>query len=287
MLATMDGHGDPDDSDPVNRESAKLQAVVARAAPTDLAVFDGPQGVSALTSFMGSPINPGFGDAAAYREASPITYVTPDDPPLLLVHGDADLVVPFKQSELMLAALEEHGVEARLIRIAGAGHGGNDLPETARWLNQHLLGEAGAAALEYVIAAHARLAEGRRLARAGNTSEAVAAYRIAQERYARLTITASDWNQLCWNGSLWGHAAEVMATCEKAVALAPDNGNIRDSRGLARALTGDVAGAIDDFKAFVAWTGNDRSRAQRQDWIDALRAERNPFTKELLERLRG
>jgi len=226
-------------------------------------------------------------DAAAYREASPITYVTPDDPPLLLIHGDADPVVPFQQAELMLAALEGQGVETRLIRIPGGGHGANDVPESVRWLNRHLLGEAGAAALEYVIAGYARLAEGRRLARAGNTSEAVAAYRIAQERYARLTITASDWNQLCWNGSLWGHAAEVMATCEKAVALAPDNGNIRDSRGLARALTGDVAGAIDDFKAFVAWTGNDRSRAQRQDWIDALRAERNPFTKELLERLRG
>ncbi len=285
MLATMDGHGDPDDSDPVNRESAKLQAVVARAAPTDLAVFDGRQGVSALTSFMGSPIN--RGDPGAYREASPITYVTPDDPPLLLVHGDADPVVPFKQSELMLAALEEHGVEARLIRIAGAGHGGNDLPETARWLNRHLLGEAGAAALENVIAAHARVAEGRRLARAGNTSEAVAAYRTAQERDARLTITASDWNQLCWNGSLWGHAAEVMAACEQAVARAADHGGIRDSRGLARALTGDVAGAIDDFEAFVAWTGNDLARAQRQDWIDALRDGRNPFTKELLERLRG
>ena len=285
LLATMDGHGDPDDPDPVNRESTKLQAVVARAAPTHLAVFDGPRGVSAVTSFMGSPIN--RGDAAAYREASPITYVTPDDPPLLLVHGDADPVVPFKQSELMLAALEEHGVEARLIRIPGEGHGANDLPETARWLNRHLLSDVRAKALESLIVAHAYIAEGERLAWAGKISEALQAYQDAQERDARLTITWSDWNQLCWNGSLWGHAAEVMAACEQAVALAPDRGNIRDSRGLARALTGDVAGAIDDFEAFVAWTGGDRSRAQRQDWIDALRAGRNPFTKELLERLRG
>ncbi|MCH7489919.1 MAG: prolyl oligopeptidase family serine peptidase [Gemmatimonadetes bacterium] len=277
MLATMDGHGDPDDSDPVNRESAKLQAVVAQAGAFDFA---------ATADQYGDFLSPLI-DAADYREGSPITYVTPDDPPLLLIHGDADPMVPFQQSELMLAALEEQGVETRLIRIPGGGHGANDVPESVRWLNQHLLGEAGAAALEYVIAAYARLAEGRRLARAGNTSEAVAAYRIAQERYARLTITASDWNQLCWNGSLWGHAAEVMAACEKAVALAPDHGGIRDSRGLARALTGDVAGAIDDFKAFVASTGNDRSRAQRQDWIDALRAGRNPFTKELLDQLRG
>lgn len=113
------------------------------------------------------------------------------------------------------------------------------------------------------------------------------AYQNAQERDARLTIVASEWNQLCRIGSLWGHAAEVMAACEQAVALAPDRGNIRDSRGLARALTGDVAGAIDDFEAFVAWTGGDRSRVQRQEWIDALRAGENPFTSEVLRALRG
>ncbi len=287
MLATMDGQGDPDDPDPVNQESAKLQAVVAQAAPTHLAMMDGPQGASVLTSFMGSPINPGFGDAAAYREASPITYVTPDDPPLLLVHGDADQVVPFKQSELILAALEEQGVEARLIRIPGAGHGGNDLPESARWLNYHLLGEARAKQFETLISAHAQIAEGGRLARAGDFSGALQAYQNAQERDARLTIPASNWNQMCWFGSLLGHAAEVMAACEQAVALAPDHGDIRDSRGLARALTGDVAGAIDDFEAYVAYTGNDRNRAQRQGWIDALRAGQNPFTPELLERLRN
>ena len=84
-----------------------------------------------------------------------------------------------------------------------------------------------------------------------------------------------------------GHAAEVMAACEQAVALVPDNGGARDSRGLARALTGDVAGAIDDFEAYVAWTGNDRARAQRQDWIVVLWSGENPFTAELLERLRN
>ncbi len=240
---------------------------------------------SVIAAFMGAPPTPD--NTALYREASPITYVTPDDPPLLLVHGDADQVVPFKQSELILAALEEQGVEARLIRIRGAGHGGNDLPESARWLNYHLLGEARAKQFETLISAHAQLAEAGRLVRTGDISGALEASRSAQEQDARLTITASNRNGLCWYGSLWGHAAEVMAACEQAVALAPDHGDIRDSRGLARALTGDVAGAIDDFEAFVAWTGNDRSRAQRQGWIDALRAGQNPFTPELLERLRN
>ena len=285
LLGTMDGEGDPEDGDPVNRQSAKLQAVVAVAAPTDFAVFDSPRGVSALTSFMGSPIN--RGDAAAYREASPITHVTPDDPPFLLIHGDADQVVPFKQSELMLAALEEKGVDARLIRIGDGDHGVHDGPAAARWLNRYLLGEIRAKQLETLIAAHAGLEEGGRLVGTGDISGALEAYRSAQEQDARLTITASNWNVLCRGGGLWERAADVLFACEWAVDLAPNNGRMRDSRGLVRALLGNTQEAIEDFEYFVNWVGIERLRAQRQGWIDALRAGRNPFTREMLERFRG
>ncbi|MEO1067611.1 MAG: tetratricopeptide repeat protein [Cyanobacteria bacterium J06638_6] len=77
-----------------------------------------------------------------------------------------------------------------------------------------------------------------------------------------------------------------MFACEKAVALAPEHGGIIDSRGLARALTGDTQGAIADFQAFVEWTNNEDSKAQRQEWIEALKQGENPFTPELLEDLR-
>ncbi len=278
MLAVMDGDGDPDDPDPVNQASAKLQVVVALAG---FFKFGRVRAEGRAASFLGT-----LGDTAISREASPITYVTPDDPPMLLIHGDDDQVVPFTQSQVMLAALEAKGVEARLIPIPGGGHGANDRPETARWLNHYLLSEARAHEIEPLIAAYAGLGEGVRLARAGEISEAAAAYRTAQERDARLTITARDWNLLCWRGSLWGRAAEVMEACERAVALAPDHGGFRDSRGLARALTGDVAGAIDDFEAYVARFPTDRLRAQRLDWIAALRSGENPFTAEVLDALR-
>jgi len=86
---------------------------------------------------------------------------------------------------------------------------------------------------------------------------------------------------------LWGYAAEVMNACEQAVALAPEDGDIRDSRGLARVLTGDIEGAIEDFQAFVDWTDDEEAKSQRQRWIEALRAGgENPFTPELLEELR-
>ena len=77
-----------------------------------------------------------------------------------------------------------------------------------------------------------------------------------------------------------------MFACEKAVALSPDEDYIIDSRGLARALTGDIEGAIADFQVFVEWTSNEERKAQRQEWIKALQAGENPFTDELLKELR-
>ena len=56
-------------------------------------------------------------------EASPIAHVSSDDPPFLLIHGDADETVPFQQGELMTEALREAGVEVKLLRIPGGGHG--------------------------------------------------------------------------------------------------------------------------------------------------------------------
>jgi hypothetical protein len=52
-----------------------------------------------------------------------------------------------------------------------------------------------------------------------------------------LQILPKSWNNLCRYGSLNGSAKEVMFACEKAVNLAPNNVYIRDSRGIARALT--------------------------------------------------
>ncbi|MCL2939434.1 MAG: hypothetical protein MGU50_24370, partial [Trichodesmium sp. MAG_R02] len=60
---------------------------------------------------------------------------------------------------------------------------------------------------------------------------------------------------------------------------------IIESRGLARALTGDIEGAIADFQVYVNWTSNEEKKAQRQEWIKALQAGENPFTDELLKEL--
>ncbi|WP_026098035.1 WD40 domain-containing protein [Kamptonema formosum] len=126
---------------------------------------------------------------------------------------------------------------------------------------------------------------GKNLVSQGEVKEAIAAYEQAQKLDPALEITADSWNSLCREGSLHRHAAEVMYACEKAVALAPENGDIRDSRGIARALTGNTQGAIEDFQAFIKSTEDVEAKLQRQGWVDALEAGKNPFTDEEIERL--
>ncbi|MEM1170294.1 MAG: tetratricopeptide repeat protein [Cyanobacteria bacterium P01_H01_bin.35] len=78
----------------------------------------------------------------------------------------------------------------------------------------------------------------------------------------------------------------MMFACEKAVALSPKDSSIVDSRGLARALTGDIEGAIADFQVYIEWTDEEKNKAKRQEWIKALQAGENPFPDEVLQELR-
>jgi hypothetical protein len=96
-------------------------------------------------------------------------------------------------------------------------------------------------------------------------------------------------DKICASGSLSGFASRVLPYCEQAVSLEPDSASIHDSRGLARALTGDYAGASQDFQFFIDHgvdQGYDEGMVQeRQGWIVELEAGRNPFTPERLEEL--
>lgn len=127
MLGTMDGSGNADDPDPVNRQSSRLQTVVAFASPTDLSAFRTGSGVPIVSSFIGTPLQPGpTAEPEArtlYLQASPVHHVSPGDAPFLLIHGDADAVVPFEQGELMEAALKQARVEVKFVRVSKGPHG--------------------------------------------------------------------------------------------------------------------------------------------------------------------
>jgi WD40 repeat protein/predicted negative regulator of RcsB-dependent stress response/energy-coupling factor transporter ATP-binding protein EcfA2 len=135
------------------------------------------------------------------------------------------------------------------------------------------------------FAAPGKVKDGEKLAREGKIPETIASYSQAQQLDPTLDISAFSWHQLCWFGSLHQQTTQVMDACKTAVILAPENGNYKHSRGLARALTGNTAGAIKDFQAYIEWTNYDEDKARVQRWIDALRADKNPFTPEELEML--
>ena len=152
MLGTLDGKGDTNDRDSVNRESAKVQCVVARAAPADWRVM-GQGDLTAMTDFMGMLTTiSGVTDTTSveyktYKDAFPLYHVSKDDPPFLLIHGDADKTVPYKNSEVLEQALRKVGVTVKLVTVPGGGHGplfpGAQNPpdymgEMTRWFDQYL-----------------------------------------------------------------------------------------------------------------------------------------------------
>jgi acetyl esterase/lipase len=151
LLAVLEGKGDPVDSDPVNRESARIQCVVAGATPADLTKIKNPIAAIILTAYLGVPVFPGDEkDSDAYNtllEASPIHYVTRGVPPIMFFHGEADTLVPIDQVQAMDEALRQVGVPEKLVRIPGGMHdpktmippGGPDFRvEMIRWFDQFL-----------------------------------------------------------------------------------------------------------------------------------------------------
>jgi acetyl esterase/lipase len=111
-------------------QSSRVSAVVDFFGPTDFLQMDKaalPGGLkhdppnSPESLLIGGPIQDNREKAA---RANPITYITRESPPFLIVHGDRDPLVPCNQSELLFEALRKAGVDATFYKIVSAGHGG-------------------------------------------------------------------------------------------------------------------------------------------------------------------
>ena len=112
--------------------SSRVQAVVDFFGPTDFLQMDAHR-LNAQAMVHEAPASPESQLVAGtirdhpdrVARANPVTYVTADDPPFLIIHGDADLLVPHHQSELLDTALREAGVPVRFVTIEGGLHGGD------------------------------------------------------------------------------------------------------------------------------------------------------------------
>ncbi len=111
-------------------QSSRVQAVCDWFGPTDFtqmdahalpgAPFKHDAPDSPEAKLIGGPVQENKDKAA---RLSPLTYVSADDPPFLIVHGDQDPLVPLHQSQLLFDALKRAGTSVQLHTIHGAGHG--------------------------------------------------------------------------------------------------------------------------------------------------------------------
>jgi len=120
MLGTMEKADGLDESGGWADQSSKVQAVVEFAGPTDLLAEIPEISKGILKNFLGGPPEE---MQEAYRRASPVTYVSPGDAPMLLYQGTEDPLVPWQQAQLMAQALAKVKVPGRMELLLGAGHG--------------------------------------------------------------------------------------------------------------------------------------------------------------------
>ncbi len=127
--------------------SSRVACVVDEYGPTNfLTMNDFPSRVDHLSAnspeslLIGSKISE---HKDKVRHASPLTYVSEDDPPFLIIHGTKDPLVPFNQSEVLEAALRKSGVSVTLQTITKGQHGGfrsRELDRRTRlFFEKHLL----------------------------------------------------------------------------------------------------------------------------------------------------
>ena len=163
VIATADDKINVTASDPVDRVSSRVQAAAVLFPPTDFFNWGFPG--AAMINVRGPQIQARVYGAFDFRvlnnttaiyetvtdttarnkigkEISPIYAVSPDDPPIFIIHGDADMVVPLQQSQTFVAKLKEAGVTNKYIIKKGGRHNPDDMkPELDQfvdWFDKYL-----------------------------------------------------------------------------------------------------------------------------------------------------
>ena len=99
--------------------SSRVQAVVSFSGPTDLGLYRQSRADDTLGRLIGGAIQD---NPKKVARANPITHLGANLPPFLLVHGDADVIVPIEHSRRFEAAIKQAGGRVRLHSVAAAGH---------------------------------------------------------------------------------------------------------------------------------------------------------------------
>lgn len=163
MLATRGGPGDSKAPDPIDRESSAVQAVACFYPPTDylnwFADGDNAVGIGRLEAYaaaFGPKSTTPEGREKLGRDVSPIYWVNKNQPPVYIVHGDADAQVHVSQSHRFFKRCGEVGAKCDVLIRQGAGHGGwqemgEDNARMIEWFDLQLLGKQPAKPFPFAI----------------------------------------------------------------------------------------------------------------------------------------
>ena len=127
-------------------ESSRVQCVVDFFGPADLSLY------AVSPAVEDAYLVPVFGKAAktdpeVYKRASPVTYASKAAPPVLILHGTFDFIVPVIHSEGLLKKLTDAGATAELVTVRGEGHGWTGptftrtVNDALKFLDTHLKGK--------------------------------------------------------------------------------------------------------------------------------------------------
>ena len=163
MTALSDDKIDSTNRDPINRVSARIQAVAVFFPPTDF--LNWGQANTDLTKMKAAITLARVVSAFEYKEwndttqtykiindpekivqiakkTSPIYSVSPDDPPVMIIHGDADRTAPLQQTETIIQKLKDANVPNQFIIKKGGGHGWQNMEIEQKnfvdWFNKYL-----------------------------------------------------------------------------------------------------------------------------------------------------
>jgi acetyl esterase/lipase len=119
-------------------QSSRVQAVVSISGITDF-TQEIKGGVAESIFYVFGAL--AGSESPLMAAASPVTYVTADDPPFLIFHGDQDGVVPVDQAYALYKRLLQEGVSSTLVIVKGGDHGLNPLPGRTATPNQDEIGK--------------------------------------------------------------------------------------------------------------------------------------------------
>lgn len=123
-------------------QSSRVNAVVNIFGPTDMVECwkTSPAAQQYIQGLLGTPEDA----PETYKAASPVTYISADDPPVLTLHGAADTLVPPSQATLLDEAMKAAGAKHELLILEGQGHGFGGESQTKametmwKFLDKHL-----------------------------------------------------------------------------------------------------------------------------------------------------